>query len=74
MAEFALSDEAIAVMVDIARTAGRDLDPAHHLERDRLVAAGLVAKAPDDREDSSYKVTARGQHVLDQRGVGANEA
>lgn len=68
------SDEAVAVLVDIARTAGRDLNAGQRLELDHLVSQGLVAVASDDRAPRSYEVTAKGQKWLDERGVGANEA
>ncbi|MBI5128561.1 MAG: hypothetical protein HZA66_03900 [Rhodopseudomonas palustris] len=68
------SDEAIAVLVDISRTAGRDLNAGQRLELDHLVSQGLVAVASGDRTRRSYQLTPEGQSVLDRRGVGANEA
>ncbi|MGP9813764.1 hypothetical protein ACTZWT_19825 [Rhodopseudomonas sp. NSM] len=74
MGDFEPSDEAIAVLVDIARTAGRDLNAGQRLELDHLVSQGLVAVASTGQGSRSYEVTAKGQTLLDRRGVGANEA
>lgn len=70
------SDQSISVMVDIARMSGLDLNPAQRLELDHLIAEGLVAKisSADAVEAAKYKVTPKGQKVLDDRGVGANES
>ncbi|WP_420132128.1 hypothetical protein [Rhodopseudomonas sp.] len=73
MAELKVSDEAVAVLVDIARTAGRDLNAGQRLELDHLISQGLAAVADSD-QGRSYTVTDRGQKLLDERGVGANEA
>ncbi|MCG6204998.1 hypothetical protein LPW26_10145 [Rhodopseudomonas sp. HC1] len=74
MAEFEPSDEAIAVLVDIARTAGRDLNVGQRLELDHLVSQGLATAVKNDQGQRSYQVTAKGQSLLDERGVGANES
>jgi hypothetical protein len=72
----AVGEDAIAVLVEIARTSGGDLTASRQLQLDRLVSQGYVAIADDDNgsTDRRYKVTARGQRLLDSRGVGANEA
>jgi predicted ArsR family transcriptional regulator len=71
-----LSDQAIAVLVDVARTAGRDLNAGQRLELDRLVSDGLVAvsHSGDPAGQRHYRLTVAGQTALDKRGVGANEA
>lgn len=74
MADPKVSDEAIAVLVDIIRTAGRDLNAGQRLELDHLISQGLVAVAETDQGRRSYTVTDEGQRLLDERGVGANEA
>ncbi|WP_322513856.1 hypothetical protein SR870_12320 [Rhodopseudomonas palustris] len=74
MGQFEPSDEAIAVLVDIARTAGRDLNAGQRLELDHLVSQGFVAVVPGGSTSRSYEVTPKGQSLLDSRGVGANEA
>ncbi|KPG01547.1 hypothetical protein IP86_03810 [Rhodopseudomonas sp. AAP120] len=74
MADPKVSDEAIAVLVDIIRTAGRDLNAGQRLELDHLISQGLVAVAETDQGRRSYAVTDEGQRLLDERGVGANEA
>ncbi|PZA13154.1 hypothetical protein DNX69_05235 [Rhodopseudomonas palustris] len=76
MTDRELSDQAIAVLVDIARAAGRDLNAGQRLELDRLVSEGLVAVSDsgDPAGQRHYRLTVAGQRALDQRGVGANEA
>ncbi|RJF70759.1 hypothetical protein [Rhodopseudomonas palustris] len=74
MAEYQPSNEAIAVLVDIARTAGRDLNAGQRLELDHLISQGFAAIVPNEQGQRSYEVTAKGQDLLDQRGVGANES
>ncbi|WP_022722468.1 hypothetical protein [Rhodopseudomonas sp. B29] len=67
-------DQAISVMVDIARTEGRDLSPGQRLELDHLVSEGFVSATRDGDGHHRYALTAKGQSALDNRGVGANEA
>ncbi len=70
------SDEGISAMVDIAGTPGKPLNPRQRSELDGLVAQGLIKKlAPaDPGEPARYALTSKGQKVLDDRGVGANES
>jgi len=76
MADRELDDQAVSVLVDIARTAGRDLNAGQRLELDHLVSEGLVAVSSSGDSDGRrhYEVTPKGQSLLDRRGVGANEA
>lgn len=74
MVAFEPSDQAIAVLVEIARTGGRDLNAGQRLELDRLLSQGLATMVANEQGQRSYDVTPKGQDVLDQRGVGANEA
>lgn len=74
MADVDVSDEAIAVLVEVARSAGRDLNAGQRRELDQLISDGLVAPSKTEAGASNYKVTPKGQSLLDQRGVGANEA
>ncbi|KIZ39623.1 MULTISPECIES: hypothetical protein [Rhodopseudomonas] len=71
-----LTDQGISVLVEIARTSGADLTTGQRLELDRLISEGLVAlQLPAGLSDRrTYKVTAKGQRLLDERGVGANES
>jgi|GEM_PF-5375021 len=71
MTEFEPGDDAIALMVDVARTGGLDLNAAQRRDLNHLVSRGLVAV---DEASNSCEVTPKGQALLDQRGVGANEA
>ncbi len=76
MTDFEPGDAAVAVMVEVARTEGRDLSPAQRLQLERLLGEGLVELAGpgEDRGVSRYKLSRRGQQLLDDRGVGANES
>jgi hypothetical protein len=60
------SDDGISAMVD----------PAQHRELDRLLADGLIEKiaVASNRALAKCVVTAKGQKILDDRGVGANES
>jgi hypothetical protein len=70
------SDDGISSMVDIARLSGQNLNPAQHRELDRLLADGLIEKvAPaSNRAPAKYALAAKGQKILDDRGVGADES
>jgi hypothetical protein len=70
------SDEGISAMVEIAGTSGQHLNPRQRSELDGLVAQGLIKKlAPvGSSEPARYALTFKGQKVLDDRGVGANES
>jgi hypothetical protein len=65
-----------SVLVDIARSAGTDLNSAQRARLDALLAAGLIEfVAPADAlEPTRYAVTRQGQTLLDKRGIGANES
>jgi hypothetical protein len=70
------SDTAISAMVDIAGTSGQHLNPSQRAELDSLLAQGLIKKmaAADRSEPAQYALTPKGQKILDDRGVGANES
>jgi hypothetical protein len=70
------SDAAISVMVDIAGTSGQHLNPPQRAELDNLLAQGLIKKiaAVGLSAPAQYALTGKGQKVLDDRGVGANES
>ena len=76
MADQQISDTGIAVMCDIARASGLDLDDNKQLVLDRLIADGLVAVAQPAKplEGARFAITPDGQRLLDARGVGANES
>jgi predicted transcriptional regulator len=69
-----ISDTGIAVMCDIARAAGFDLDANKQSVVDQLIAQGLVVRTGKSEPDPKYKITDKGQRELDARGVGVNEA
>jgi len=76
MIEASVSDTGIAVMCDIARASGLDLDADKQKVLDGLIADGLVevSKAAKTSEGTKFAVTPKGQRLLDERGVGANES
>jgi len=76
MIEASVSDTGIAVMCDIARASGLDLDADKQKVLDGLIADGLVevSKAAKASEGTKFAVTPKGQRLLDERGVGANES
>jgi predicted transcriptional regulator len=76
MSNVTISDTGIAVMCDIARASGLDLDDDKQAVLDRLIADGLVAKssAAKPAEAAKFEVTPKGQRMLDERGVGVNES
>lgn len=76
MTSAVVDDQAVSVLVDVARSAGTDLNPSQRLKLDELVAAGLVRAVapPTSSEPNRYAVTHEGQRLLDQRGIGANES
>lgn len=69
------TDTQISIMCDIAKSAGADLTPEKAAALPDLVAKGLIEPAASDNTGNDrYKLTATGQKLLDDRGVGANEA
>jgi DNA-binding HxlR family transcriptional regulator len=53
-----------------------DLNPRQRSELDSLIAHGLIEKIAlaGQSGPAKYAVTPKGQKVLDDRGVGSNEA
>jgi hypothetical protein len=74
--ELEISDAGIAVMCDIARASGLDLNGDKQAVLDKLIADGLVevSKPAKPVEDTKFAVTPKGQRELDRRGVGVNES
>jgi hypothetical protein len=66
------TDQQISILVDIASSGGVGLPRERLTDLMDLVAAGFVEGS--DEPVAPYKLTARGQTALDDRGVGANEA
>ena len=69
-----ISDTGIAVMCDIARASGFDLDANKQAVVDHLITQGLIAETGKHEPDPRYEVTQKGQRELDERGVGVNES
>ena len=76
MNDVTVSDSGIAVMCDIARASGHDLNDDKQRVLDQLIADGLVevSSAAKATEATKFAVTSKGQQVLDERGVGVNES
>ncbi|MDB5618817.1 hypothetical protein [Tardiphaga sp.] len=76
MIDGTISDTGIAVMCDIARASGLDLDDNKKSELDRLIADGFVevSRPANPNEGIKFAITPKGQRLLDDRGVGANES
>ena len=76
MIEATISDSGIAVMCDIARASGLDLDDNKQAVLNQLIADGLVTEssAAKATEATKFEVTPKGQRLLDERGVGVNES
>lgn len=64
----------ISTVVEIAQSGGIDLTEAQKIELPQIIADGLVEPEAGPDRIEKYKVTARGQKLLDSRGVGANES
>jgi hypothetical protein len=71
-----ISNTAIAVMCDIARASGLDLNANKRAVLDGLIAQGLVEVIDQAKPAAGPKfaITLKGQQLLDKRGVGVNEA
>ncbi len=71
-----LNREEIALMCDIVQSASLHLTPRKIAELSRLTEEGYIeiTNAPGVSESSHYRVTRKGQKVLDERGVGATES
>jgi predicted transcriptional regulator len=76
MIEVTISDTGIAIMCDIARASGLDLDHEKQAVLHQLIEDGLVnqTSAAKPTESAKFAVTPKGQRVLDERGVGVNES
>ena len=69
-----LSNDDIALLCDIAAFDPDAANAGKRARLARLIADGFVAPASPDHAPARFKLTARAQHVLEQRGVGLNEA
>ena len=66
------TDQQISILCDITSSGGAGFINDSRQELVELIAAGYIERDP--AMASSYKLTAKGQKALDDRGVGANEA
>ncbi len=74
MPSYELNDEEIAMLCDIAGRSVVKTNPRKKIELARLVADGMIEVVPQSAAETGYKITAKGQSILDEHGVGANEA
>jgi hypothetical protein len=65
------SDQQISILFDIAGNGGTGLAPNKQADLMDLVANGYVETG---NGGESYKLTAKGQGLLSERGGGANES
>jgi DNA polymerase III psi subunit len=70
----ALNDEEVALMCDILQSMELHLNSRKELELSRLTALGYLKSEPEAPGGRGYRITAKGQQYLDERGVGANES
>jgi hypothetical protein len=68
-----LTDQQIATLVEVATSGGDGLRPERLVDLKELIAAGYAEKGKDAPAER-YKLTAKGQKLLSERGVGANES
>jgi hypothetical protein len=68
-----LTDQQIATLVEVATSGGAGLRPERLVDLSELTAAGY-AEEVEEAPAGSYKLTAKGQKLLSERGVGANES
>lgn len=66
------TDQQISIMCDIAASSGAGFAKSRARDLIELVAAGYIER--DRGLTNLYKLTAKGRRVLDERGVGANDA
>jgi len=66
------TDSQISILVDVASNGGAGLAPQKLLDLMQLIADGYVEPAAGVNQ--GYELTAKGEGLLSERGVGANEA
>ena len=66
------NDQQISILVDVARNGGSALPPDRLNDLNELIRAGYIVG--NDNTVEPYKLTRKGQKLLDDRGVGANES
>jgi hypothetical protein len=73
---FEINDEEIALMTDIAQNSPIKMTSSKQSGIERLIASGLIKRdeALGASPEFKYTVTGKGQQVLSERGVGANES
>jgi len=69
MADALVSDQEIAILCDILEGQGANLEPDKKKVLDQLIAKGFVVSA-EQESPAKYKLTAKAQLLLAERGVG----
>ncbi|UZE47277.1 hypothetical protein [Rhodopseudomonas sp. P2A-2r] len=66
------TDQQISIMCDVARSGEADVPREHLAELLALISEDYVEES--DCFADQYQLTSKGQALLDERGVGVNEA
>jgi hypothetical protein len=71
-----ISDDELALMVDIAQNSPIKMTPRKQERLNRLLSKNLIEARSEGNElgSGSYALTAKGEKKLSELGVGANES
>jgi len=69
MADTPVTDQEIAILCDVMEGWGANLNADRRKVLDQLIAKGFLVSA-DQESPAKYKLTAKAQHLLAERGVG----
>ncbi len=69
-----LSDHEISLLCDIGDTFPATLSAEKQARLESLIERGFLEAAPADKAPSRYQLTAKATKILNDRGVGLNEA
>ncbi|MGA8650126.1 MAG: hypothetical protein WB677_05820 [Xanthobacteraceae bacterium] len=72
MADAPISDQEIVILCDILEGRGANFNADKKKLLDQLIAKGLVAPA-DQVSPAKYKLTAKAEQLLAERGVGLSD-
>jgi hypothetical protein len=69
------TNQQISILCDIGQAAGEDVRPKWASDIEQLVQEGFLERAPNEMAPSlRYRLTAKAEKFLSDRGVGLNEA
>ena len=69
----AITDQQISLLCDVSQSSLLTLDPEKKRDLDQLIMDGFVKLTVDDLP-IRYKLTAKDENVLGERGAGLNES